>query len=285
MRQENLARSIKILVTGATGKVGSKLVPRLIQWGYEVRALVRQTGRASFLKTAGAELAVGDLLNPGSFKAALKNVDVVIHLATFYKGANEEQSRKANIDGTEILAKASLEAGVQHFIFASSNRVYGSNRTKMVTETDATHSSDNQFAIAKVEVENLLLTVFEKSNPVLCILRFPLVYGDGDRHLKETIPALNDWPPAKRVQMVHHADLAQAVKLSISQKANGIYNVTDDAPLTISELRCIYHVPDTEDGQISDPWEMIVSNRKIRDTLGFRPIYPTFYAAHDAGAL
>ncbi len=285
MIQKHVDNSIKILVTGATGKVGSRLTQWLVLWRYKVRALVRENSNASFLKDLGVELAVGDLLNPESLKAALEGIDVVIHLATHYKGATERQSRMANINGTKILAKSAIEAGVLHFIFTSSNRVYGSNRGKIVTEDDPTQASGNKFGLSKVETEDLLLQLFESSTSTLCILRLSLAYGDGDPHLKETILLLSDWQPAKRVQLVHHADIAQAVKLSIVQKAQGIYNVTDDAPLTISELRNLHGLPNTADGQVADPWEMIVSNRKIREQLGFRPIYPTFYSAYDAGSL
>jgi nucleoside-diphosphate-sugar epimerase len=285
MVEQELNTIKTIFITGATGKVGSRLVQRLIGWGYKVRALVRETSNTAFLKNLGAELVIGNLLNPEMFKGALVNVDAVIHLATFYEGATDEQSRIANINGTEILAKSSIESRVRHFIFTSSNRVYGANRNKLVTENDATQPSDNKFALAKVEIENLLQQIFKNSNISLCILRLSLVYGEGDAHLKETISFLSNWQPAKRVQMVHHADIAQAVKLSLAQNAKGIYNVTDDAPITISELRYLHGVPDTADGQISDNWEMIVSNRKIRTQLGFKPIYPTFYSAYDAGSL
>lgn len=277
--------SLKILVTGATGKVGSRLVPRLARRGYKVRALVRDRSHDPFPADLNVELAVGDLLHPQSLAAALGDIDAIVHLATFYKGATEEQSRMANIQGTETFARAAIETGVKHFIFASSNRVYGSNRGKLVTEDDPAQPFGNKFAIAKVEVENSLVELFSNSNATLSILRLALVYGDDDPHLRETIPELNDWPPAKRVQMLHHADLAQAVGLCISQHAGGIFNVTDDAALTISELRKFHNIPDTRDECLPDPWEMMASNLKIREQLGFRPIYPTFYSARDAGAL
>ena len=154
MLLKKLDNSNNILVTGATGKVGSRLVPRLVQLGFKVRALVREPSKASFLVSSGVEFAVGDLLNPESLKAALKDIDVVIHLATFYRGATEEQSKMANIYGNEILASASLEAGVKNFIFSSSNRVYGNNRGKLVTENDPTKPSATKFQVAKEEVEN-----------------------------------------------------------------------------------------------------------------------------------
>lgn len=280
-----IQNSKKILVTGATGKVGSRLIPRLLQLGYDVRALVREVSNASFLISLGAELAVGDLLDSNSLTLALNDVDIVIHLATFYKGATEDQSKMANIDGTKILAIASIEAGVKQFIFTSANRVYGNNRGKRVTENDPTSPAGNKFAVAKIEIENLLSNVLKNEDIIFCTLRLPLIYGDNDTHLKETIPMLNDWSPAKRIQLVHHADVAQAIKLAIILKASGVFNITDDAPITISELRQLYNFPDTPDELVSDSWEMIVSNWKIREQLGFRPIYSTFYTAVDAGTL
>jgi len=285
MTLENNYCTKKILVTGGTGKVGSRLIPRLVQWGYQVSALVRNPDHAVFLQSAGADLVVGDLLNQASLKPAVKNSDAVSHLATCCRDATAAQSRTANIDGTEMLAKAAIENGVKNFIFTSSNRIYGGNRGKLITEDDDIQPLGNRFAIAKADVENLLSGVLKDSDTTLCILRLSLVYGDNDPHLKETVQFIKDWPAAKRVQMVHHADVAQAVKLTITQNAGGIYNVTDDAPVTISEPRHLYRLPDVTDGNISDPWEMIVSNRKIRTQLGFRPFYPTVYTAHDAGTL
>lgn len=277
--------SPKILVTGATGKVGSRLAPRLLQWGYQVSALVRDAGSATALSNIGIEPVMGDLLDPASLQRATQGMDIVVHLATFYKGATEEQSRMANLDGTAILARAALEAGVRQFIFVSSNRVYGTGRGKQVTESDPVAPMNNRFAVAKVEAENLLIRLFEHPAASLCILRLSLAYGEGDAHLKATIADLVDWPQAKRVQLVHHADIGQAVRRCIAQKASGIYNITDDAALSMAELREMYALPAGPDTMVTDPWEMIVSNRKIRAALGYSPFYPTFYSAYDAGML
>lgn len=278
-------QSIKILVTGASGKVGSRLIPRLIQWGYSVKASVRNPESFSKSQSSDLEFVLGDLQNHESLKTAMKDVNVVIHLATFYPSELENDFKRVNVESSQFLAKIAIEAGVQQFIFASSNRVYGTDRGKLVTEDDVTKPEGNKFAEVKVETENALLRQFKNKNAALCILRLSLVYGDDDPHVKQTLQELKTWAPAKRIQMVHHADIAQAVKLSISQKANGIFNLTDDAPLSVSELRELYNIPDTSNELISDPWEMMVSNFKIRRQLGYKPIYPTFYSAYDAGAL
>ena len=98
-----------------------------------------------------------------------------------------------------------------------------------------------------------------------------------------------DWHPAKRLHMVHHADVAQALLRVISAKGIGeIYNVADDAPITISELRSFYKHPEpsnADDLQLLHPWEGIVNTLRIRDELGFRPLYPSFYVAREAGTL
>ena len=72
-----MANSGKILVTGATGNVGSILIPDLINLGADVRALVRDEAKAQGLKDAGVEVVVGDLDKPHTLDAAFRGVDKV----------------------------------------------------------------------------------------------------------------------------------------------------------------------------------------------------------------
>ena len=116
---------MKILVTGATGKIGSRFVPRLLQRGHNVRILARDEKKAELLKQLGAEIVVGDLLHPPTLPNAVQNMDAVIHLGAFFRGATDEQAKAVNLDGTLALAHAALKAGIQHFVFASTNLVYG----------------------------------------------------------------------------------------------------------------------------------------------------------------
>jgi nucleoside-diphosphate-sugar epimerase len=90
--------------------------------------------------------------------------------------------------------------------------------------------------------------------------------------------------------MVHHADVSQALQRAIATSGidGQIYNVADDAPMSLAELLRLNGLPESASDAnafLKDPWEMIVDTLRIRDELGFRPIYPSYYAARDAGAL
>src|SRR6187200_1040273 len=97
---------MKILVTGATGKVGSRLAKRLALRGDSVRALVRDPARAADLQRAGIELSLGDLLDPTSLASAVRGVDAIVHCAAFFRGATPEQAHSVNDLGTQHLAQA-----------------------------------------------------------------------------------------------------------------------------------------------------------------------------------
>jgi len=76
---------MRLLGTGATGKVGSRLSRRLGQRGDQVRALIRDRARAADLREARIELVEGDLLDAASLTAAVRGVDVVVHCAAFFR--------------------------------------------------------------------------------------------------------------------------------------------------------------------------------------------------------
>jgi uncharacterized protein YbjT (DUF2867 family) len=69
---------MKILVTGATGKVGSRFVKRILARGYNVRILVRDATKASPFAELGATVEIGDLYNADTLPAALKDIDAVV---------------------------------------------------------------------------------------------------------------------------------------------------------------------------------------------------------------
>lgn len=127
---------MNILVTGATGKVGSRLSKRLAQRGHRVRALVRDEARAADLRDAGLELVVGDLLDASSLAAAVRGVDAVVHCAAFFRGATAEQAHAVNDVGTQRLARAARDTAVERFVFTSTGLVYGPNGGRPAREDD-----------------------------------------------------------------------------------------------------------------------------------------------------
>jgi NADH dehydrogenase len=107
-----------ILVTGGTGFVGPHVVHALRAREVPVRALVRDQRRGSRLAAWGAELAVGDVTEPASLRAAVTGVDAVVHLVAIIKGTRSEFER-IMAQGTRDLVAAAREAGVRRFVLAS----------------------------------------------------------------------------------------------------------------------------------------------------------------------
>lgn len=105
-RAAAIVHRMDILLTGATGKVGSRLARRLAQAGHAVRAMVRDTNRAGRLAGPGIVLVEGDLMRPGTLDTAVRGVDAVVHCAAFFRGATPGQAHAINHQGTRHLAEA-----------------------------------------------------------------------------------------------------------------------------------------------------------------------------------
>jgi nucleoside-diphosphate-sugar epimerase len=280
---------MNILVTGATGRVGSRLVPRLLQRGDSVRVLIRNPDRAQFLKEHGAEIISGDLLNPETLTQGVANMDAVIHLAAFFRGATPEESQTVNLEGTLALARASLDAGVPRFIFASTNLVYGPGNRDLFKEDDPVQPA-TPYPISKAAAEQALMELHRMQGLGLRIVRLAFVYGEGDPHLQEGLQWFRNWNPMQRIHMVHHADVAQAITLAADKRGidGQIYNAADDEPVTAAEIMRLYGEPVAEDAvnRALDPsWQQFVNTGKIRRELGFQTIYPSLRDAVAADAL
>jgi nucleoside-diphosphate-sugar epimerase len=282
---------MNILVTGASGRVGSRLVPRLLAHGDAVRVLVRNEEQARSFEALGAQSVNGDLLSPETLDQAAARMESVVHLAAFFRGASESEARAVNYEGTLALARAVQEAGVSKFVYISTNLVYGPGRGRPVREDDDPQpEADHVYPASKLDAERALAQFFADRNVDLYILRLAFVHGDGDPHLREALNMTRSWPGKKCLQTVHHADVAQAILLSLTKDVAGeqIFNVADDSPTPIAEIRQMHGLSAAEfpaDGEVGDPWEGIVDTTKIKRQLGFRPIYPSIQAAEAANAL
>ena len=107
-----------ILVTGATGFVGPRIVHALRAQGREVRALVRKPEQAGHLRALGVELATGDITDPASLRAAVTGCTHVVHLVAIIKGSADDFQRVMT-QGTRDLVAAAQEAGVERFVLMS----------------------------------------------------------------------------------------------------------------------------------------------------------------------
>lgn len=282
---------MKILVTGATGKVGSRFVPRLLAKGYDVRVLVRDAARGQDLKAIGAELAIGDLFDESTLAPAVAGVDAVIHLAALFRTFTDNEGIiKTNHAGTIALADAAIAAGIKRFIFTSTSNVYSKGYGHPAKEDDVLNSNDPRaYSASKIAAEQELLQM----DLDVTVLRLGFVYGDKDPHIEEIIPYLKTMKmhSGSRMHMVHHLDVAQALILLL--KADGlageIFNIADDAPITMYELAESVGKAegafDTEEGALTDPFAGVINTSKLRSVLGFRPLVPSYYVARDLDLL
>jgi nucleoside-diphosphate-sugar epimerase len=275
---------MRILVTGATGKVGSRLARRLAQRGDPVRALVRDPARAADLHQAGIELAEGDVLNVDSLAAAVRGVDAVVHCAAFFRGATPEQAHAVNDLGTRHLASVARAASVRRFIFTSTGLVYGSNGGRLAREDDPC-APTAAYPVSKLAAERFLLAI---EGLDVRVLRLPFVYGDGDPHIEEVIPVMRDFPPTQRMSISHHADVAQAVArlLDAPSPSHRIYNVVDDEAPDLATLFASVGAPppDGSNAERARAFDTLLDGRRIREDLGFKPRFPRLADAVAAGA-
>jgi nucleoside-diphosphate-sugar epimerase len=279
------------LVTGATGAVGGRYASRLLaDPNRSLRVLARGEDQVASWWNRGAEVIEGDLRDPDAVKRAVAGVDAVVHLAAAFRGGvSEEEAMEVNHASSVTLARAALAAGVSRFVFASTSLVYGAGRGRPAREDDEPRPT-HAYPASKAAAERDLLRLHREEGLPLRIVRLPFVYGEGDPHLDWVRGPARSWPAHQRLQVVHHADVAQALTRAL--EAGGvdgrIYNVADDAPITAWEVLALCGETadaDAADRTLADPWMGIVDTTRIRAELGFRPTYPTVYAALDAGAM
>jgi UDP-glucose 4-epimerase len=150
-----------LLLTGATGLVGSRLLPRLAEAGFDCRALVRRDVDLP----AGTTTVRGELDDPGSLRAAVEGVDAIVHFAALFRTDDEAAIWRANLDGTRnLIDAAKAHAPGARFVMASTGNVYDadSRRPARVTDDCAPTAA---YPASKLAAEALCATA---ASPGLC---------------------------------------------------------------------------------------------------------------------
>jgi UDP-glucose 4-epimerase len=270
----------KILITGATGLVGSRLIPRLAEAGFDCTALVRPGREVS------AEITTvdGDILDPDSLPKALKNVSAIIHLAAVFRSHDTNLIWKSNLEGTRnLIATVKLHAPDARLIFASTSHVYNADNPHPGHENDPAQPQ-HAYPASKLAAEKELI----ESGLKWTVLRFPFVYGDGDGHL-EMLPkhaAAAKWHPAMKISTIHHRDIAIAIELALHNiMDNRIVNITDDASTSIYELlQLVGETMESSSEPLQNPWYLHTDGSLAR-SLGFQPKVRTVHQAKDENLL
>ena len=120
-----------LLLTGATGLVGSALLPRLTAAGRPVRCLVRDPRRLG-AERVRVQCVLGDLSDPPSFRNALRGVDTVVHLAAAIRDQPGGSIEETNAVATWRMVQAAQKAGVERFVFFSAQSASAHNRTRFM---------------------------------------------------------------------------------------------------------------------------------------------------------
>ncbi len=120
-----------ILLTGATGLVGSALLPRLTAGSAAVRCLVRDPRRLG-PERVRVQIALGDLADPPSFRNAMRGVDTVVHLAAAIRDQPAGSIEELNGIATWRMVEAAERAGVEHFVFFSALGATAHDRTRFL---------------------------------------------------------------------------------------------------------------------------------------------------------
>jgi nucleoside-diphosphate-sugar epimerase len=177
---------MKVLITGATGFIGSRLALRCLANGDEVVALGQvnnlvEAERRQLIDAAGAKVVVASVTDAQAVRNAVGDAEVVYHLAAAQHEAHapEQRFRDVNVNGTRTVLEASAAEGVKRFVHGSSIGVYGA--TDAPTDEHSPLTPDNIYGITKLEGERVVLS-FQDRLPVV-IVRISETYGPGDGRL------------------------------------------------------------------------------------------------------
>ena len=177
---------MKLLVTGATGFLGSALVPLLREAGHEVRVLMRSG--AAF---PGAESVKGDVRDPGSLRRALQGVEGLYHLAGLVSRdpADARKMYELHLDWTRNLLAEAERAGVGRVVLASSSGTIGVSRTRRVATEEDDYPIETvgrwAYYLSKIYEEKIAIEAARRGLPVV-ILNPSLLLGPGDARMSST---------------------------------------------------------------------------------------------------
>ena len=175
-----------IVVTGATGFIGTHLVRALRGRNRPVRAVVRSATKASLLPADVKAVVVGDIGPPMDWKPILEGADGIVHLAgrAHVLGATSPDTEhlhwRTNVDGTRQLGEAAARAGVKRFVYVSSSKAMGEQTARLEAwREDSPCRPEDPYGRSKLEAEQALEAIAAETGLITIILRPPVVYGPG----------------------------------------------------------------------------------------------------------
>jgi dihydroflavonol-4-reductase len=185
----------RLLVTGATGFIGSRLALHAHRLGMDVTATGRaetevERDRAKELGAAGVPVEIGVLQDADFVKRIVEGHTVVIHLAAAQHESEmpEAYFRSVNVDGVRALLEACRDGSVQRFVYGGTIGVYGETHAGVLDETSQV-CPQNMYTRTKLEAETLVRSYVNSVES--CVIRIPETYGPGDQRLLKLFRAVD----------------------------------------------------------------------------------------------
>lgn len=237
---------MKLCVTGGTGFTGAALVQRLLEMGHDVVALDKSPGIAlESLKSRGAHIILGSVTDREAVEEAVAGCEVVFHLAAAFRELDVPDSvyREVNVDGTRIVAQASLDAGARKLVYCSTQGVHGHIDNPPGDENSPIAPAD-YYQQTKYEGE-LELPPFAQQALEYTILRPTAIYGPGDpsrfamiyrRAKKGTFPMFGSGRTFYHPVYIENLVDAFILALAPGAGAGQAYIIADEEYFSIQEL-------------------------------------------------
>jgi dihydroflavonol-4-reductase len=211
---------MKILVTGGTGFVGSHLVDRFLEKGYDVRCFIRKSSNLRWLKDPKLEFVSGSFFDEESLKKAVTDVDYIYHIAGAVMAKTAQGYFNSNHIGTKNLIEACLKynKNIKRFVYVSSQTAAGpSYDGKPLTEDQDPHPITN-YGRSKIAAEKEVLS--HSDNIPVTIVRPSAVYGPRDEAIFIYFQTVNSGLVSligfhdKSVNLTHVDDIVRGIMLA-----------------------------------------------------------------------
>ena len=239
-----------VLVTGATGAVGPRVVEALHRSAYQVRTLSLDAPPAGIWPDGFKDVCLGDINDAATVVSAMQDVDAVIHLAALLHIVNptdalKNKYLKVNVEGTRTVVDAAQKAHVKRVLFFSTIAVYGETHGEIIDEKIIPRP-DTFYAQTKLDAEKIVLTARNaRGEPMGTVLRLGAVYGSRIKgNYRQLLMALaRGWflpvgQGQNRRTQVYDKDVANAAIMVLQRPvaAGRLYNVSDGRFHTMQEI-------------------------------------------------
>ena len=238
-----------VLITGATGAIGPRVVYALYQASYRLRTF-SVDALTTGMFPQNMEVLLGDVTDKAAVQVAMQGVDAVVHMAALLHIDNpppemREKYERINVGGTATVVEAAINAGVKRIVFFSTIAVYGPLDGCVLNEMSPTHP-EAFYAQTKLAAEKIVLNVKRADGqPIGIVLRLGAVYGSrikGNYARLTRALAHNRFIPIgdgrNRRTLVYDKDVGRAAVLAVSHPAAAgrVFNVTDGEFHTLNEI-------------------------------------------------